>query len=144
MYVAVMIAAGWFYCAEPTESAKKDLAALEGEWTMVSGEREGQPLDEARVKTAKRVSKDSVTTVTFGEMVFMKAKYTVDPSKKPKAIDYEFDEGPNKGKKALGIYEIDGDTVKFCFAGVDAERPTDFTAKAGSNRVYSVWKKAKK
>ena len=36
MYIAVMIAAGWFYCAEPTEAAKKDMAALAGEWELVS------------------------------------------------------------------------------------------------------------
>ena len=144
MYIAVMIAAGCFYCAEPTEAAKKDMAALEGEWTMVSAERNGEAVPEEQAKTAKRVSKAGETTVSFGEMVFMKAKFSVDPSKKPKAIDYEFTEGQNAGKKALGIYEIDGDTVKFCFAGPDQERPTDFTAKADSNRVLSVWKKAKK
>ncbi len=144
MYVAVIIAAGWFYCAEPTEAAKKDMAALEGEWTMVSGERNGEAIPEDFVKTGKRVSKDGETTVTFGDNVLMRAKYTLDPSKKPKAIDYEITEGMNKGKKALGIYEIDGDTVKFCFAGPDMERPTDFSAKADSGRVLSVWKKAKK
>ena len=144
MQVAVAMIAGWFLCAEPTDAVKKDMAALEGEWTMVSAERNGEALPEDMVKAGKRVTKAGETTVSFGETVFMKAKFTVDPSKKLKTIDYEFTEGQNAGKKALGIYEIDGDTVKFCFASPDMERPTDFTAKADSGRVLSVWKKAKK
>jgi uncharacterized protein (TIGR03067 family) len=144
MYVAVMIAGGWFYCAEPPDTVKKEMAAIEGEWTMVSGEINGQAMPENYLKTGKRESKDGVTTVTFGGMLFMKAKYTLDPSKSPKAIDYEFVDGPTKGKKQLGIYEIDGDSVKFCFASPGKNRPTEFAAKEGSGNTYSVWKKAKK
>jgi uncharacterized protein (TIGR03067 family) len=76
--------------------------------------------------------------------VFFKAKVTIDPTKKPKAIDYEMTEGPTKGKTHLGIYELDGDTVKFCFAAPGKDRPADFTSKEGSERTLSVWKKDKK
>ena len=128
--------------AEPAADAvKKDMALLEGQWAMVSAERMGQPLPDDLVKGSKRVSKDGETTVSIGGSVFIKAKYTVDPSKKPKTIDYTLTEGTNKGKTQLGIYEIDGDTVKFCFGGPGDERPTDFTAKADSGRTLSVWKR---
>ena len=126
------------------EQVKKDLAALEGEWSMVSGERDGQALPEDAVKTFKRVVKGDETTVSNGDQVFMKAKFKIDSSKKPKTIDYTLLEGPNKDKKVLGIFEIDGDTAKFCFSGPDKERPTDFTAAAGSGRTLSTWKKNKK
>ena len=63
-------------------------------------------------------------------------------SKKPKTIDYDVIDGPTKGKKQLGIYELEGDTVKFCFAKPDSERPTDF--KPGEGRTSSVWKREKK
>jgi uncharacterized protein (TIGR03067 family) len=74
----------------------------------------------------------------------MKAKIALDPSKKPKAIDYVVTEGDHKGKKLLGIYELDGDTVKFCFAPPDKERPSDFTAERRSGRTYSAWKRKAK
>jgi uncharacterized protein (TIGR03067 family) len=124
------------------DAVKKELALFDGEWTMVSGERDGMHLPDDLVKTAKRVAKDGETTVTIGGSTFLKAKYTVDPSKKPKTIDYTLTDGPNKGKKQLGIYEIDGDLVKICFASPDAERPTEFTTKADSGRTLSVWKRA--
>jgi uncharacterized protein (TIGR03067 family) len=130
--------------ADKKDDGKKDMAKLEGEWSMVSGERDGQALPEDLVKDAKRVAKAGETTVTIGGQQFLKAKFTVDPSKKPKAIDYTVTEGPNKGKTQLGIYELDGDTVKFCFAAPDKERPKEFKTAAESGLTLSVWKREKK
>src|SRR5580700_8386142 len=111
---------------------------------MVSGEANGMAMPEATVKTGKRVAKDGETTITVSGQIYFKAKFSIDPSKKPKAIDYEMTEGPTKGKTHLGIYELDGDTVKFCFAAPGKDRPSDFAAKEGSERTLSVWKRDKK
>ena len=73
----------------------------------------------------------------------MKAKITIDPTKKPKTIDYQVIDGPTKGKKHLGIYELAGDTLKSCFGAPGAERPTDFTSKPGDKHTATVWKRAK-
>jgi uncharacterized protein (TIGR03067 family) len=126
------------------QDAKKEMAQLEGEWTMVSGEIDGQAMPDEMRKTAKRVVKDAETTVTIGGQLYMKAKFTIDPAKKPKTIDYTMTGGPTEGKTQLGIYELDGDTVKFCFSSPGKDRPTDFTTQAGSGRTLSVWKRAKK
>jgi uncharacterized protein (TIGR03067 family) len=126
------------------DAAKKEMPQLEGEWSMVSGQANGQAMPQELVRTGKRVAKDGVTTISIGGKVFFKAKFSIDPAKKPKAIDYAMTEGPTKGKTQLGIYELDGDTVKFCFAAPGGERPTDFTAKEGSQRTLSVWKRDKK
>jgi uncharacterized protein (TIGR03067 family) len=127
--------------AAQDDTKKKEMAKLEGEWSMVSGNASGQSLPEEAVKSGKRVCNDGETTITISGKVFFKAKVTIDPTKKPKAIDYEMTEGPTKGKTHLGIYELDGDTVKFCFAAPGKDRPTDFTSKEGSERTLSVWKK---
>jgi uncharacterized protein (TIGR03067 family) len=126
----------------PPEATRAEMARLEGEWAMVFGETDGQPLPAESVKAAKRVAKDGETTVTIGGRVFMRAKYTVDPTTTPKAIDYAMTEGLTKGKTQLGVYELDGDTVKFCFVAPGQARPADF--KGGSGRVVSVWKGAAK
>ncbi len=44
----------------------------------------------------------------------------------------------------LGIYEIDGDTFRACFAKPGKERPKDFECKAGSEHTLTVWKREKK
>jgi len=80
----------------------------------------------------------------IGGQIYFEAKFTIDPTKKPKAIDYTMTEDPTKGKTHLRIYELEGDTVKFCFAMPGKDRPTEFTAKEGSQRTLSVWKRAKK
>ncbi len=139
-----VIAALVLVAAAGARDDKKEMAKLEGEWTMVSGEASGMSMPREMVKTGKRVARDGETTISFGGRLYFKAKFRIDPSKKPKTIDYTMTEGPTKGKTHLGIYKLDGDTVTFCFAAPDKERPTDFTAKEGSKRTLSVWKREKK
>jgi uncharacterized protein (TIGR03067 family) len=129
--------------AEDSEPVKKDMTALQGQWSMVSGSADGQPMPEQMRTQMKRICKGDELTVTMGAQTFMKAKISINPSSKPKAIDYEMTEGVTKGKKQLGIYELDGDSFKSSFGAPGAERPTDFTSTAGDHRTVSVWKRQK-
>jgi uncharacterized protein (TIGR03067 family) len=126
------------------DAAKKDLAQMQGEWSMVSGIRDGQEFAKDIVDNVKRTVKEDVVTIVAGDQVFLKAKVTLDTTKKPKTIDYMATEGDNAGKKMLGIYELSEDTAKFCTVTPGGERPTDFTAKEGSSRTLSIWKRAAK
>ena len=126
------------------DAAKTEMAKLDGSWSMVSGEANGQAMPKDMVSDGKRVAKDGETSISFGGQIFFKAKFTVDPTKKPKTIDYVMTEGLTKGKIQFGIYELDGDTVKFCFAAPGKDRPTEFAAKEGSQCTLSVWKRDKK
>jgi uncharacterized protein (TIGR03067 family) len=130
--------------AEESSTQKADLASLQGEWSMTTGALDGADLPEAMARQFKRVCQADEVTVTNGSQVVMKAKITLDPTKTPKTIDYEVLDGPTKGKKHLGIYELDGDTFKSCFAAPDTERPTEFSTKTGDRRAYSIWKREAK
>jgi len=129
--------------AEPgaSEAAKKDLALLQGEWSMVSGSADGQAMPEDMRKQMKRVCKGDEATTTMGDRIFLKAKISLDPLKNPKTINYRMIEGATKGKTQLGIYEVNGDIFKACFAKPGAERPADFSSKPGDGRTLSVWKR---
>jgi uncharacterized protein (TIGR03067 family) len=135
--VLVLVDLGW------AQDAEKESKQLEGQWSMQSGEANGQMMPKEFVATGKRTAKDGETSIMIGGQLYMKAKYSVDPSKTPKTIDYMMTEGPTKGKTHLGIYELNGDTLKFCFAAPGQERPSEFTAPAGSQRTVSVWKRDK-
>jgi uncharacterized protein (TIGR03067 family) len=137
---AAALAAAW---ADENEAVKKDLAGLQGEWVMVSGSADGQPMPDEMVKQMKRVCKGDEITVTMGGQLYLKAKITLDPSKKPKTIDYLMTGGFTKGKTQLGVYELQGDEFKACFAAPGAERPTDFTSEPGAKRTVSLWKRQK-
>jgi uncharacterized protein (TIGR03067 family) len=142
LLVTLAVAKSRGHAAE-TEAIAGDVAKLQGEWSMVSGSGNGQPMPDEMLKEMKRVCKGDETTVTSAGRVFMKAKFTLDPSKKPKTIDYQMIDGFTKGKKQRGIYELDGDTFKACFAKPESERPTDFTTEPGDGRTLSVWKRKK-
>lgn len=129
--------------AEDSEAVKKDLTRLEGEWSMVSGSADGQPMPASMLKQMKRVCKGDETTTTMAGRLYFKARLTIDPTNKPKTMDYEMIEGFTKGKKQLGIYEVEGDTFKSCFGKPGAERPSDFSTKPGDGRTLSVWKREK-
>jgi uncharacterized protein (TIGR03067 family) len=130
-------------CGAENEAVKKDLAQLQGEWSMVSGFADGQPMPEQTLKQMKRVCKGDEATTTMAGRLYIKAKISIDPSKKPKSIDYQMTDGFTKGKKQLGIYEVEGDRFRSCFSKPGAERPTDFTSKPGDGRTLSVWKREK-
>ena len=129
--------------AGDSEATKKDLALLQGEWSMVSGSADGQPMPAEMRKQMKRVCQGNEATTMMGTQVYLKAKITLDPTRKPKIIDYEMTDGLTKGKTQLGIYEVEGDTFKACFGKPGAERPTDFTTKPGDGRTLSVWQREK-
>ena len=137
---ATNISSAW---AEENEAVKKDMAQLQGEWSMVSGSADGQTMPEQMLKQMKRICKGDETTTTMAGQIYFKAKITIDASKKSKTIDYQMTDGFTKGKKQLGIYEVDGDTFKSCFGKPGAERPTGFTSKPGDGRTVSVWKREK-
>jgi uncharacterized protein (TIGR03067 family) len=125
-------------------AVKKDLDQLQGTWSMVSGSADGQAMPEEMRKQMKRVCKGDETTTTMGGQIFLKAKFAIDPAQKPKTIDYQMLEGFTKGKKQLGIYEVDGDTLKICFTAPGAERPKDFATQPNDGRTVSEWKREKK
>jgi uncharacterized protein (TIGR03067 family) len=119
---------------------KDEMKKLQGTW---KGEFEGK-------KFEMKLEKDKFT-VTFSDgnnnIVFM-GKIKIDPSKKPKEIDLTIEEGKDfTGKTSQGIYEVDGDSLKWCAnePGKDT-RPTAFPAKEGETAeggMYLVLKKSK-
>ena len=131
---------------KPRAAAAKpanDLAKLQGEWLMSTGVADGFELPDEMKRNFKRVCKGNELTVMNGEQVIMKATITLDQTKSPRTIDYESTEGPTKGKKLLGIYELNGDTFKSCFGAPDEARPGEFKSESGDRRTFSMWTRAK-
>lgn len=129
--------------AADNQVVQKDMDLLQGEWAMVSGMADGYPIPDEMLPNSKRVCKGDELTATVGGQLVMKARITIDPTKKPKTIDYQVFDGPTKGQKHLGIYELDGDTLRSCFGAPGAERPTNLTSRPGDKLTATVWKRNK-
>ena len=65
----------------------------------------------------------------------------IDPSKSPKTVSATISKGLYQGETMLGIYEIDGDTLKFCFEIEGQNRPTEFKTSTGEGRFLAVYKR---
>jgi uncharacterized protein (TIGR03067 family) len=123
------------------DPVREELKKLEGTWLRVSFEVDGQKED-TDVKDAKAVIKGNMVRFVFGNKVFGEATFSIDPTKKPKAMDSTSTK-PDKGRRTLAIYELNGDDLKICATEGD-KRPMEFMTKAGSGCALSVYKRAKK
>src|SRR5262245_5653058 len=125
------------------DAAKTELKKLEGVWQITSGEQDGKSIDSIK-RDEVTVSRDNFTVHHDGKVEFT-ATIQLDPNKKPKAVDLRITSEKHKGKTVLGIYELNGDDLKLCITGAGAKsRPTDFSAKPGSDYLAVVLKREKK
>lgn len=124
------------------EDARKEAERLQGVWQRVSGEVDGKavPADEL-AKTTLTIRGDQYT-LQMGTQT-RKGTLRVNPATKPRSLELISAEGPNKGKSLLGIYELDGDTFRYCVAAPGKERPASFTSTPGSGQGLYVNKRVK-
>jgi len=122
--------------------AKDDQKKLQGKWMVTSGVIDGNEIPKDQIKGDVTYSGDKYTW-TFGEADSGGGAFKIDPSKKPKAMDSVPSDGPVKGQTVEQIYEIDGDTLKVCFAMPGNKRPTEFKSAAGSGLWLFTYKRAK-
>jgi uncharacterized protein (TIGR03067 family) len=141
-----ILAAGFLVAAAPApdDAVKKEMAKLEGTWSVTALTNDGKKGKDEDIRKIRVILKGDNYTAKVGDMVVEGGTWTIDPTRKPKSIDATATSGDDKGKKSLGIYELDGDTLKMCFgpAGKD-ERPKEFESKEGSKYEMGVYKRDK-
>lgn len=145
--VLFFLAAGLLLAADAPkdDASKKDMDQLQGSWRLISRERDGKADAADAVKDIIMINKGDRFTFkgAASGAGATEGTFTVDATKKPKAMDRTPADGPRKGKLVPSIYALDGDTLKICAALGGGERPKEFTSKAGSGHVLSVFKREK-
>jgi uncharacterized protein (TIGR03067 family) len=130
--------------ADEKADLEKEVRNFQGTWTFESSESGGKKLPASELKGLILTFEGQKHTVKKGDEVIQVGTQKLDPSRSPKTIDVTLTEGPNKGKIMLGIYEIDGDTLKVCFDLQGKKRPTKFKSEPGSQTFVNVHKRVKK
>jgi uncharacterized protein (TIGR03067 family) len=115
---------------------------LIGRYQLVSGEKDGQPIPDERIKgSTMRIAANAMTTFDKDEKEVYVATYELDTSAKPWRITMTAKVAPDKGEgaKTSGLIEKNGDTIKLVYALPGGKTPTEF--KAGDKQQLFVLKK---
>lgn len=120
---------------------KKELAALQGTWTVENVQTDAWPKPIGQGNERKWAVKGNEITWTDLDGKEVKASFTIDPNKVPSQIDFTFLSGPHKGEKCAGVYErlgTDGTTLWLCLAdpGSKATRPKDISFVSNGGRSW--------
>jgi uncharacterized protein (TIGR03067 family) len=125
--------------AEKEAAVKEDMKQLQGNWTVVSIQVNGKDLPQDKIGDPNAAIKgDEYRIHDF------RLRVTIDPTKMPKTIDMDGKDGNGKPLSMIGIYELDGDALKICFAKPGAkERPTKMETKPDSGQSLIVYQRKK-
>ena len=123
---------------------KKDRKKIEGTWRVVAFEVDGNKGTEEDAKKLTVVNgADGTWSLHSEDKEMNKGTSTIDPTKKPKTIDFTITEGEGKGHQHLGIYELGEKTRKLCFASPGKERPTEFSSTPGCGQILVTFEREK-
>ncbi len=127
----------------PNNSVLKKPDSLHGTWNLTAGEMNGQKMTAEQLDAGKLVINGARFTVTLPGEGTVSGTQKLNSAKSPKTIDIVNSNGPNAGKKCLGIYELKGDEFRVAFAAPGKPRPTSFTSAPNGEQWVHVWTRVK-
>src|SRR5262245_40730673 len=128
----VLLTAGRLAAQRPDKGRATE---LEGRWKLIKRVSDGQELPPQPI--INTIRGDTHTISREGKVVSV-TRARLDPTKRPKTIDFEVLEGSTTGLQyGRGIYSVDGDELRICVRSgkewpAESERPTEFVSKSGS------------
>jgi uncharacterized protein (TIGR03067 family) len=137
----IVVVFGLVFAASLPAEEKSDQDKIQGKWKIDSGIRGGNPLPEDITKSTIIVFDGNKMKMTFtreGQEQNREMSFKLDPTAKPKAIDVDIN-----GKPGLGIYSLEGDTLKICHGEEGDARPTELASKEGTKVTLIVLKRTK-
>jgi uncharacterized protein (TIGR03067 family) len=119
------------FAAPIPKDRKKSQEGIVGSWTVVKLDRPGL---QGRVMLARNLrwifKEDGSMAIQQGEpnsgVVTPDYSYKVDPNRSPGHFEFQYNANGGVGQPNLGLYQIDGDTLKIAYSLGGNERPQDF------------------
>ncbi len=128
--------------ADREAAIRQDRNLYRGTWRAVSLQVDGKMAAEQDTKKITVVNRDRGLWSLLSDGKEISAGTSeIDPTKTPKTIDFVPSMGNDKGKLYLGIYAIEKDHRKLCFAGPGKPRPVEFASKPGSGVILVAFER---
>jgi uncharacterized protein (TIGR03067 family) len=125
------------------KASKGDVDKLRGTWLTVSLVNDGKTVVDEKTPPKERgatklVYEGNKWIIKVGDKSVASGVFKIDATKTPKEIDIMDESGEKNERTRLGIFELTGDTYKFCLAPAGKPRPKEFSSKAGSEHSLGV------
>jgi uncharacterized protein (TIGR03067 family) len=133
--ICVCLSSSLAFAADPS------VADLQGRWEVVELVEDGKVVPREAIREwlpsggKLEIAENAVIFVSPSDGTKQVKLFSVDATQYPKRIDLESKEK----KDAVGIYKLDDGKLVLCLADpTEAERPTEFSSKEGSQRMLMV------
>jgi len=137
-----LILAAELLAAAQDSGSKPEPPRLEGVYTIVKGERDGRPISDEEIRGTQVVFKDNKIVSTGKDKKHLyAARYEFEGDARPARILMTGLE-PREGERAVGLVELQGDTLKLCYNLPGGRPPRDF--HAGDKQQCFILKRAQK
>jgi|688.fasta_scaffold32680_5 uncharacterized protein (TIGR03067 family) len=118
------------------EAIKKDRKQIQGNWRIIGLEINGNKAKEEDARKLMVINGDDGSWKLMSEgKELCRGTSTIDPTAKPKQLDFAITEGSGAGNQYHAIYDLGDKKRKMCFASKNKERPTDFVSATGSEII---------
>jgi len=119
-----------------------DFKSMEGKWKVDSAEVNGKIVDAPELKDIQiTISGDRYEALIKDHID--RGSLKLDETQKPRTMDATKTEGDEVGKMIKAIYEINGDTMRVCYAMTGDARPTEFATKPDSALLLITYRREK-
>jgi len=122
------------------DDVKKDDDKLQGTWVATSWKRGEAEVGKDLVATELSIKQDTYEFPKGINRISKKGKFKIDAAKG--TIDFMPEDGPASGKTLLGVYKVEGDTLKLCFSAAGRDRPKELKT-ADRSTVLATYEKKK-
>jgi uncharacterized protein (TIGR03067 family) len=129
LIAAALTGAGHIFAAEKDEAAARK--ALVGVWKGFAVEGEGENPDRGAVKLTLTISEKSIKGIEHkGEGIIDHGEgtHTLDLTQDPAHLDSSKTSERGRKESYLGIYKLEGDTLKWCVSR-QKQRPAAFATR---------------
>jgi uncharacterized protein (TIGR03067 family) len=129
----------------PAQSQDQDAAErqkLVGTWQGLVVNGRGERVDRGIAKLTEVVITPTKIRAKDDNVSFGEGTYKLDLTQTPRRLDPTGTDGQVKGRDFLGIYTLEGDTLKWCVSNPGRARPTEYKTTPAV-QFYMVLKRVK-